>query len=98
MTSLATVPRRSRWLAAWQIVVPEALPGVIVVGGAIVGLGATNGGYFPSSWGWSALVFSWTALLALLVRGRVVLSRYEVAFIAVIGTLLAWTALSLFWT
>lgn len=98
MTSLATTPRRSRRLATQHTRAPESLPAILVLGGSIVGLGATNGGYFPASWGWSALLFSWSALLALLVRERVLVSRSELAFIAAVGALLAWTALSLLWT
>ncbi len=94
---MTTIAAPSRRLAARQPPL-GALPAAVVVGGAIVGLGATNGGYFPASWGWSALLFSWSALLALLVRGRISLTRAELAFVTAIAALLAWTALSLVWT
>jgi hypothetical protein len=74
------------------------LPPVAVVFGGIISLGATNGGYFPTSWGWSALLFSWSALLALLVKRQVAVSRFEVAYVVVVGALLGWTAFSLLWT
>jgi O-antigen ligase len=35
---------------------------------AVVSLGTFDGGYFPTSWGWAALGFSWVALLALVLR------------------------------
>lgn len=74
------------------------VPPVALVLGGIVTLGAANGGYFPTSWGWSALLFLWTALVALLVRRRVVVSRLEVAYLAALTALLGWTVLSLAWT
>ncbi len=65
---------------------------------ALVGLGASNGGYFPSSWGWSALVFAVAGALALLVRERIDISRLEVVYLASFAVLFFWTALSLLWT
>jgi O-Antigen ligase len=76
----------------------RGLPPVAVVAGAIVSLGAVNGGYFPTSWGWSALLFSWSALVALLVKRGVAVSRFEVAYVGALAGLLGWTVLSLLWT
>jgi MFS family permease len=71
---------------------------VVLVFGSIVGLGAANGGYFPSSWGWSALLFACSALLALVVKRRLMVSRLELAYLGALAALLCWTALSLLWT
>ena len=65
---------------------------------AIVSLGASEGGYFPSSWGWSAFVFAVVGLLALLTRDRIELSRLELSYLGAFTALLTWTALSLLWT
>jgi hypothetical protein len=96
MTTLAAFHGRA--LGATLAPVLTGLPPVAIVSGAIVSLGAANGGYFPTSWGWSALVFLWGALVALLVKRRVALSRFEIAYAGAFGALLAWTALSLLWT
>ena len=86
-----------------------SLPAVVPIDGAaaatfalvfaaIVSLGASEGGYFPSSWGWSAFVFAVVGLLALLTRDRIELSRLELSYLGAFTALLTWTALSLLWT
>lgn len=59
---------------------------------------AAGGGYFPTSWGWAALVFSWIAILALLFRAEVHVSVLEWAAVAAICGVAAWTALSILWS
>src|SRR6185436_8546552 len=61
------------------------------------GLAAVNGGFFPTSWGWAALSLLLLAVGALLVRNTVALDRWQVAFLALLGALVAWTALSALW-
>ena len=88
---------------AWWAVEPRRFDGtaaatIALVLPTFVALGASNGGYFPSSWGWSALVFAWAGVLALLVRDRIDVSRLEIVYLATFFGLLAWTTLSLLWT
>jgi tetratricopeptide (TPR) repeat protein len=65
---------------------------------AIAGLAAVNGAYFPTSWGWSALAFSWVAAMSLLLRRVLVPSRLEWATLAALLGLIAWIALSTLWS
>jgi tetratricopeptide (TPR) repeat protein len=92
-----------------QVAVPESdLGGRLAdaVGAAapfLVALAATgliaadHGGYWPTSWGWSALALGWVGGLALVLReGRV--SRLELVWIGGLVALTGWTALSWLWT
>jgi O-Antigen ligase len=69
-----------------------------LVAAAATGLiAADDGGYWPTSWGWSALALAWVGGLALVLReGRV--SRLEVAWLGGLAALTGWTALSWLWT
>jgi tetratricopeptide (TPR) repeat protein len=69
-----------------------------LVAAAATGLvAADNGGYWPTSWGWSALAIAWVGGLALVLQeGRV--SRLELAWIGGLAALTGWTALSWLWT
>jgi O-antigen ligase/Flp pilus assembly protein TadD len=59
-------------------------------GALALGLAAANGGYFPTSWGWSGIAAAWSVVLALLL-GRAGLTRLEAGFV---GLLLLFTALT----
>jgi hypothetical protein len=61
-------------------------------------LAAVHGGYFPTSWGWSTLVFLWAAAMVLLLGKAVSLSGAEVWFLGAAGALVGWTALSIVWS
>ena len=61
-------------------------------------LAAAHGGYFPTSWGWSTLVFLWAAAMVLLLGKAVSLSRAEVWFVGAAGALVGWIALSIAWS
>ena len=65
----------------------------------MVALAAADGGYFPSSWGWTALVALWV-VAAWLLLGRVELESgmLGIAFLGAVTGLAAWTWLSLLWT
>ena len=65
---------------------------------AIGVLAAAHGGYFPTSWGWSALVLYWAAAMALLVRRGISLSRGEIGLAAAATGLVGWIALSIAWS
>jgi len=66
--------------------------------GMVAPLAAANGGYFPTAWGWSALVLLWVAALALLLRRDVRLGRLELTALAAVAGLAAWTLASYAWT
>jgi hypothetical protein len=61
-------------------------------------LAASDGGYWPTAWGWTAIAFCWLAALALVFQGRHELGRLEVAVLAALAGLLAWILLSVLWT
>ena len=71
----------------------------VVAALGMVALAAADGGYFPSSWGWTALVALWVAA-AWLLLGRVELESgmLGIAFLGAVTGLAAWTWLSLLWT
>jgi len=84
--------------------VRAARPGLLRHGGALglalaIGvLAAAHGGYFPTSWGWIALVFFWAAAMVLLVRRRIALSRIEIRLLVAASALVAWIGLSIVWS
>ncbi len=64
----------------------------------VVGFAAAGGGYFETSWGWSALLLLWGAALALVLGRAPSLTRAQaVAFVALAG-LLIWILASSAWT
>lgn len=84
-----------------RAVTPEL--GSIAIGAgtavAVGALGAADGGYFPSAWGWTALVALWlVGAWLLLGRAAVTGGRLGAGFLAAIAALGAWTWLSLLWT
>jgi O-Antigen ligase len=71
-----------------------ALLGFVAVGG----LAATDGGYFPATWGWSALALFSIAAVALAAASAVSLSRLELLFVAALVGFTGWIAASLAWS
>src|SRR5205823_6103507 len=61
-------------------------------------IGAEDGGYYPTSWNWSALVVAWVAAVVLSVRDAVRLGRLELVTIGALFALVGWVALSGLWT
>lgn len=59
---------------------------------AVLALGAADGGYFRGSWGWLALASTWVALMALLLRGSIDVSRFELVYLAAFTALLGCSA------
>lgn len=77
------------------------LPELIFVAGAFAvtaGLAAANGGFFPISWGWSALALFFAATTALLLRDSVRVGRLELVFLGLVTALVGWTWLSSVWS
>jgi O-Antigen ligase/Tetratricopeptide repeat len=65
--------------------------------GAVLLTGAVNGGYFPSEWGWPTLAFVLVSVLAVLVRERIVLTRFEWLAIGSLAAFELWTLASILW-
>jgi hypothetical protein len=65
---------------------------------ATTALAAANGGYFPTSWGWSGLALFWAAAAALILRTTARIGRMELGFLGLVTALVAWTWLSSFWS
>jgi hypothetical protein len=61
-------------------------------------IAAENGGYYPTTWNWAALVVAWVAAVVLAVRESVTLSRLELVSIGALFALVGWVALSGLWT
>ena len=65
---------------------------------AVGGLAFADGGYFPVSWGWSALPLLAVVAAALAIGVAVELSVLDGLFLGALAGLAGWTALSLLWT
>src|SRR5436190_12720287 len=61
-------------------------------------LGSTQGGYFPSAWGWATLGLLWPPGIALVLRSRLRISWSECAFQIAWLALGGWIALSIVWS
>jgi tetratricopeptide (TPR) repeat protein len=71
----------------------------VAAAAGMAALAAADGGYFPPSWGWTAVVGLWVAA-AWLLLGRVELrgGALGTLFLGGVAGLAAWTWLSLLWT
>jgi hypothetical protein len=61
-------------------------------------VGAVNGGYFATSWGWIGLVLGWAALVTVVLRDDVAVSRIGRSFVVGAAAFVAWVALSELWS
>jgi len=95
MSGAVAVPEaRTRQLAA-------AVPEVVFFAGVFIAtaaLAAANGGYFPTSWGWSGVALFWAAAAALILRTTARVGRLELGFLGLVTALVAWTWLSTVWS
>ena len=80
-----------------RVLEPEVLSGLLVAA-ILVPLAARDGGFSPVSWGWTGIGLAWIGLIALLVRGEILITRLDMAWMAGWLALTAWTALGLVWT
>ena len=83
--------------AADQSRANAALAGILSFG-AVFAVAAMEGGYFPTSWGWTTLGLLWVCVAVLLTRSSIRLGALEVVSLAALATLTGWTVLSLLWT
>jgi O-antigen ligase/polysaccharide polymerase Wzy-like membrane protein len=65
---------------------------------AVVGLGAADGGYFPSQWGLATLGFVLVGVTVLVVAEPSTPSRRELVFVGGLTLVAGWTALSALWS
>jgi hypothetical protein len=72
--------------------------GPAFVGGVLLALLASQGGYFATSWGWSSLLFLLAVALVVLVDEEVAVSARELAFVGLLAAVAGWTALSSVWS
>jgi O-antigen ligase/polysaccharide polymerase Wzy-like membrane protein len=84
-----SAPKRAlQWAQAAAL-----LPGLVV---ALVG--ADAGGFFPRSWGWSAIALAALAGFATLARERIHVGRPEALTFGALATMAVWIALSSAWS
>ena len=65
---------------------------------AVVGLGAADGGYFPSQWGLATLGFVLVGVTVLVVGDPAAPSRRALMFVGGLTLVAGWTALSALWS
>src|SRR5437763_12328074 len=65
---------------------------------AVAGVAAAAGGYFPTSWGWTALAFLWVTALALALRGTVELGIPDLIFFGALTLFAGWIWLETTWS
>ena len=70
----------------------------LLVGGVLLGLVSSQGGFFATSWGWSSLVLLLAIAVVLVLRDALAIGHVELAFVGLLAALTAWTALSATWS
>ena len=70
--------------------------GLCAIGVATVA--ASDGGYFPESWAWLAVLTLFPAALSLIASDRIRVSRLEATFLGLLLAFSAWVLLSAFWS
>jgi hypothetical protein len=75
----------------------SAIP-VLFVAIAVVAIASSQGGYFPTSWGWSVLAFVGVLSTWALATGVTDAGRKEATFLITLAALTAWVALSITWS
>ncbi|MDQ3672123.1 MAG: O-antigen ligase family protein [Actinomycetota bacterium] len=57
-----------------------------------------DGGYFSETWAWTTLALVSLALIVLLLRGKIVLGRFDLAGLAALAGFIGWVGLSASWS
>jgi O-Antigen ligase len=73
-------------------------PLVVTTGVVTTAVALSDGGYFPSAWGWSALLLLWIAAATLVLRDHFSFGRFELAMLAAVTAFVGWVALSSTWS
>jgi O-Antigen ligase/Tetratricopeptide repeat len=86
--------------AARPRVLPEPRQAAVAAGGTlgVAALAAADGGYFPTAWGWGALVGAWIVAAVLLAGNPARPTRLELSFLGGLLGLTAWVWLSVAWS
>ena len=87
-------------VAARPRVLPEPRNAAVATGAAlgVAALAAADGGYFPTAWGWGALVGAWIVATVLLVGRSRPPDWLELAFLGGMLGLAGWVWLSAVWS
>ncbi len=64
----------------------------------LTSLVAAQGGYFPTSWGWSSIAFFWVLGTWLVARARTDATAADAVFLVLLTLLVAWVGLSTIWS
>src|SRR6266508_931182 len=64
----------------------------------LVPLAASDGGYRPNAWGWTALAACWLAVLGLLLATETRVGSYELIAFGALAALTGWILFSALWT
>ena len=75
-----------------------AVPVLLLAAGAVVGLAAAHGGYFPTSWGLGAILLLWSTGLWAALSGRTDAGWVDLGYLGLLAALTAWVGLSIFWS
>jgi hypothetical protein len=86
------VRARTRARGRQDVILPAAMTLALIV------FVAENGGYYPTTWNWAALMLAGVAAITLTLRRSVALSRLEFITIGALFALVVWVALSILWT
>ena len=82
---------------AQSLAVTTAAPVAVTIA-AVVWIAASQGGYFPTSWGWSALALLAVLCTWVLAAGVTDAWRFDSVFLLALAGLTAWVALSITWS
>jgi O-antigen ligase len=64
----------------------------------VIALATSQGGYFPTSWGWGALLLLAPTIVAWALGRTQSLTAWRVATVAAVAAMATWTALSISWS
>jgi O-antigen ligase len=64
----------------------------------LLGLAFSDGGFYPTAWNTATLVLLWLAVVVLVARRDVVVSRFDIALLAGLALLSLFAALSALWS
>jgi len=70
----------------------------LAIAAVVTGTAAAQGGYFSTSWGWTALALAWALGIAIVAEGGLILCQRGVIFLGSITALLGWFAASAIWS